>query len=81
MTRKQAEKAGWTFEHSAPEATVVLSETQGVTKTIPATFVASKYVNRPGRAATLVHEQGETEAQLLERIASYEAHLASLPQD
>ena len=77
-SRAAAEAHGWTFEHEAAESTRVLSSTQGRTQTTPATIVASKYVNLPGRPNLLVHEQGETEEQILARIDSYEYHLASV---
>ena len=81
-SRAAAEARGWTFEHEAAEATRVLSSTQGRTQTLPATIVASKYVNLPNRPKLLVHEQGETEDQILARIDAYEYHLASVaPQE
>ena len=80
-TRAKAKALGWTFEHEAAAETIVTSETQGRTRTTPATIVASKYVDLPGRPKLLVHEQGETDKQILARIDAYETHLASLPSE
>ena len=68
----EAQLAGWVFTHASPAEVVTTSSTQGSSHIKPAQFTAERYVNVPGKTSQRVEENGETEAQLLQRISAYE---------
>lgn len=81
FSKAAAEKAGWSFFHESDE--VVLNDGNneaGVSRVVPASVRAEKYVDLPGKEATLVTEEAGTIGKLLERIHLYEQHLASRVQ-
>lgn len=75
FSRAEAESKGWVFYHEREEHSLNANPGRGISRLVPATLRAEKYVSLPGQAASLIREEGETEGLLLERISQYEAHL------
>lgn len=67
FSKTAAEKAGWKFVHYEPESVADLGD--GITRTVPATLRAERYVD-----GKLVNEEAPTIGLLLERISAFEAH-------
>lgn len=78
FSKAAAEALGWSFYHDSPE--VVLNDgnnQSGVSKKVPASVRAEKFLSLPGQAAKRITEEAETIGKLLERINAFEQHLSS----
>ena len=78
FSKSDAEKLGWVFYHDSEENVLRDGDNElGVSRVVPASLRAEKYIDLPGVEATRTTEEAPTIGLLLERIHLVESEWAA----
>lgn len=76
FSKAAAEQAGWSFYHKSEEVVLRDGDNElGISKKVPASLRAEKFIDLPGQDLFRTTEEAPTLGLLLERIHSFEQHL------